>query len=417
MTMTSDDHPEEPGTAPAATTPKGGFKGLRRSLARVLFGFDPDGVTARLDGLEQAARQLAGDHEAAGRRMADEIAGLRGSVERRLDLLEEAHRGLQSDLELTRDQRLPGVEKRLDGVEEAAGELTRSLAEVRDERLAAAVRRSDVLIDRLARELEELGSLVERSLLGEPLPAPGAGPPEDRLAEALDDIQPKLLDAFRGSEEEISHRLQHHLGLVRDCAPVLDLGCGRGELLSLLREAGVEAAGVEMDSALAQASRRRGLRVFEGDAEEVLRGQEDASWGAVTALHLLEHLSPAAVLRLLAEIRRVVRPGGSVIVECPNPHSLRVGASLFWVDPTHLRPLPPETLELYMTASGLQVEAVELLHPFPAEECFATSGDEAAAAGGADVEAQLARLRLRLDVLLNGPRDVLVRAMRPGSST
>jgi O-antigen chain-terminating methyltransferase len=197
---------------------------------------------------------------------------------------------------------------------------------------------------------------------------------------------------------------------------VLDLGCGRGELLLLLRDAGVDASGIEGDAAVAQAARRRGLDVAEGDVLAALGSVPDESRGAVTAIHLFEHLEPQHVLAVLAEIRRVLRPGGLVIAEFPNPHTLRVGGALFWVDPTHRRPLMPETMELFFTTSGFEVDRWELLHPFPEEQCFATADDVVTATEIPELEAvaqRLDRLGRRLDTLLNGPRDVVLWARRP----
>jgi O-antigen chain-terminating methyltransferase len=273
-----------------------------------------------------------------------------------------------------------------------------------------------VLVDRLAEQLEEVASLVERILRAEPLPLPLPPAVEGRLTAELDAVTSRVLTAFRGDEAEIRHRLDRYLPPLRGAGPVLDLGCGRGELLMLLREAGVPALGVEGDAALVEAAHRRGLEVVHGDVPEALRQLSDSSRGAVTAIHLLEHLPPATLLATLSEVRRVLKPGGLLVVESPNPHCLRVGASLYWRDPTHQHPLLPETLELYLKAAGFAVESVELLHPFPEEQRLAfgvhqgTDSDPAVAA----LAAQVLRLEQRLDALLNGPRDFAILARRPG---
>jgi len=339
------------------------------------------------------------------------------AVENRLDVLEEGVRRAQSEIAEIRDDRFPATERRLDACEASLAAVTVEADRLRDGVIPAMVGRSDVLLERLASEIDELGSLVERILRREPLRTPASSSiDEAKLASALAEVQPALLEAFRGPEVEIRHRLDRYLPVLAAAPPVLDLGCGRGELLLLLREAGVEASGIEGDAAVATAARRRGLDVLQADVLDGLRGQGDGSRGAVTAIHLFEHLEPETLLAVLAEVRRVLRPGGTLLIESPNPHSLRVGAALYWVDPTHRRPLMPETLELYLRTAGFEVGTRELLHPFPAEQLFSDETDVAAPAATpelAGLAARLDGLARRLDELVNGPRDFAVWATRP----
>ncbi len=376
---------------------------LHRKWMRALALMTPWGINRRISNVEARAD------------------GRMKGVEDRLDGIEAAIRTLQEELAAARDQRLAGVEERVDGAEQAVSALSDETARLRDRVVPAAVARADALLDRLAEELEEVGSLVERSLRGEPLPAPAAAGALDRgISSGLAEVQPLLIKAFRGSEEEIHHRLDHYLPDLRQSAPVLDLGCGRGELLLMLREAGVEAAGVDGDAALAGAGRRRGLDVVEGDVLEVLQTLGEASRGSVTAFHLFEHLAPETLAAVLAEVRRVLRPGGLLIAECPNPHSLRVGGSLFWQDPTHQRPLLPETLELFLRAAGFAVDRTETLHPFPADQLLMDDEGGTGAVTDSDMTTlaeRVDRLRRRLDDLLNGPRDFAVWAVKPNNQT
>ncbi len=285
---------------------------------------------------------------------------------------------------------------------------------MRDERLPAAVARGDALVDRLARELEEVASLAERLALREPLPAPEmTGAVEDALDLAR--LTPRLLEALRGPEGEIRHRLEAYVPLLAGHEPVLDLGCGRGELLALLAEAGIEATGVETDPALAAACRRRGLAVETGDVLVALADRDDASVGAVTAVHLLEHLPTPLVARLLAEVRRVLRPGGVCVVEVPDPETLRVGGSEFWLDPTHVRPLPARTVEVLARAAGLAVRERRRLRPFPEEQRLAVRIAPALCDVEEPVAAAMRALAEALDELLNGPRDVMLVLERPGA--
>lgn len=371
--------------------------GLHR-LMKALFELTPWGMKRRI-GLQ--SEDLA------------RVQARTDAVEHRLDALEEGLRRAQTEIEA----RFVGAEVRLDDAEGSLAGVTAETERLRDRVVPAVVGRSDALLERLSAGIEELGSLVERILRKEPLPTPGQSAiDEAKLASSLAEVQPALLEAFRGSEAEIRHRLDHYLDALSAAGPVLDLGCGRGELLLLLREAGVEAAGIEGDAAVAEASRRRGLDVIEGDVLEVLESLPDGSRGAVTAMHLFEHLEPETLLAVLAEIRRVLRPGGVLVIESPNPHSLRVGAALYWVDPTHRRPLMPETLELFLKAGGFEVDRCELLHPFPVDQLFADDADQNRSdddPGVAAVAARLDTLARRLDDLVNGSRDFVLWAAKP----
>jgi O-antigen chain-terminating methyltransferase len=393
--MSGDDR-----AAPSDPPPQGRqHEGLLRRWAKILYFVTPWGLKHWIDHV--------------GTRL-DEADG-------RSNRIESAIRTLQDELAEVRDERLDSIEKRVDAAEGALRAVSGETGRLRDEVFPASVARFDALLERLAEELEETASLVERSLQGEPLPIAGAGPiDEGRLSDALDEVQPLLLESFRGSDEEIRHRLDRYLPDLRTAAPVLDLGCGRGELLLLLREAGVEATGVEGDAALVQAATRRGLKLIHGDVLEVLRAQESGSQGAVTAIHFFEHLTPAALAAVLAEVRRVLRPGGLLIAECPNPHTLRVGAAFFWQDPTHSRPLLPETLELFLKAAGITPIRREFLHPFPDDQLFADDEGGTQAVTDSDMTTlaeRVDRLRTRLDEILNGPRDYAVWAENPETNT
>ncbi len=410
--------PDEPGPDTgrrSAEKHSPGKRSLRERVAKALLGFDPVVFEVEHRAAVDGLRQLAGDLHRVGRELHSALVSLQGEMEairdRRLPSMEErldrdeaqlarAESGLAASIE--------AVERRLDALERAGTEIVRTVEELRDERLPAAVRRSDALIDRLASRVDEALSLAERAAAGEPLPLPKASPVESAMAEALAEIQPVLLERLRGPEAEIAHRMEAYLPLLEGHEPVLDLGCGRGELLALLTERGVEATGVEGDPVLSASARRRGLRIVEGDALEILERLGDGSQGAVTAIHLLEHLPADRLLRLLAEVRRVLRKGGILLAECPNPATLRVGAEEFWNDPTHVRPMPARLLEIFMTSSGFEVQQRRFLRPFPAPERLPeVPGQETG-----ELARTVAALRDRLDEIINGPRDYLLVARR-----
>ena len=167
-------------------------------------------------------------------------------------------------------------------------------------------------------------------------------------------------DVFRGPEERVHELLEPYVERLRGHATVLDVGCGRGELLALLREAGVEARGIDSDLGMVERALARGLEVEQGDGIAYLERQPESSLGAVTAIHVVEHLPYEALERFFAAARRALRPGGLLVVETINPHSL-AAFKTFWVDPTHRGPIFPEVAYALALIHGFA--SAEIVHP------------------------------------------------------
>lgn len=164
-------------------------------------------------------------------------------------------------------------------------------------------------------------------------------------------------DQFRGSPETIRARLADYLPLFEGAGDVVDLGCGRGEFLDLLREQGLAARGVDLNHEMAETSRARGFDVAEQDALGFLAAQPDASIGGLFAAQVVEHLEPGYLMRLIETGFHKLRPGGLIVLETINAACWLAFFESYIRDLTHVRPLHPETLQYLMRASGFsQVE-------------------------------------------------------------
>ena len=234
------------------------------------------------------------------------------------------------------------------------------------------------LIDDLYRQLEQrtderlLGELEERLLRVErasrsttasasppaPTPATSAPPPLDYFA---------FEARMRGSRADIRERQRRYVADFTDAAPVLDVGCGRGEFLSLLREAGIRATGVDQDVDMVESCRSEGLVVEQSDALAHLEQLEDGSLGGVFAAQIVEHLPPAPLVRLLELVRTKLRPGGLLAAETMNPLSL-VALKNYFADLTHAQPLVPETLAMLARQAGFRTTELRFMNPPPDEE-------------------------------------------------
>lgn len=173
---------------------------------------------------------------------------------------------------------------------------------------------------------------------------------------------------FRGSPEMIRERLKHNLTYFRDVSvqprlPVLDLGCGRGEWLQLLKEENIPAIGVDSNSSMIELCEDGDLEVYLDDAVQYLAQLPDNSLAGLTAFHIIEHLPLGVLIRLIDEALRVVRPGGVVLFETPNPENLITGACNFYIDPTHRNPLPPALVAFLLQARGFERVEIDRRHP------------------------------------------------------
>jgi SAM-dependent methyltransferase len=259
--------------------------------------------------------------------------------------------------------------------------------------------------DRAAAEGEEARRALEE--LRERLVRVERRPPADgaKVVPATVALQPAadaIPDYFafearmRGSTADVRERQRAYVEDFRDAAPVLDLGCGRGELLGLLRDAGIEASGVDADVDMVAFARGEGLDVEQGDAIAALEARGDASLGGIFAAQLVEHLPPSLIVRLLELASAKLRPGGLLVVETINPLSPLALRSYF-ADLTHAQPLVPETLALLAEQAGFRRVETRFLNE-PAER-LAIPDDQLLAANAR-----------RLNEVLFGPLDYAVLA-------
>lgn len=277
----------------------------------------------------------------------------------------------------------------------------------------------DLLFGRLARAEQELGAARERERLLVEL--------EERVTrvERRDDLgaavartvasqpgQAAFPDYFafesrmRGATGDVRERQDAYVEDFRDAAPVLDVGCGRGELLALLRDAGIEARGVDADADMVAFARGEGLDVGHADLLEHLDGLADESLGGIFAGQVVEHLPPPALVRLLELARAKLRPGGVLVVETINPLS-PLALQNYFADLTHAQPLVPATLELLTRQAGFREIETRFLNAPPASERLrdielpdAPEFDRARAVLAANVA--------RLNDLLYGPLDYAI---------
>lgn len=260
-----------------------------------------------------------------------------------------------------------------------------SFVDTKDRAIAAV---AGARIDQVARDTQSLGELrthigvLQRAVemlkrtsggvqpaVSAPAAAPSSGHPAGAAPVAqgpIDDY--KYLgfeDAFRGSDAVIEERLGAYVPLFEGRSAVLDIGCGRGELLSALKTAGVTAHGIDLNADMVAVAHDRGLEATRADALDYLSALADGSLGGVIATQVIEHLEPSYLMRLLDAIARTLQPGAPIVLETINPACWLAFFSSYIRDFTHVRPVHPETLQYLLRASGFERVEIRYSAPVP----------------------------------------------------
>jgi SAM-dependent methyltransferase len=217
-------------------------------------------------------------------------------------------------------------------------------------------------------------------------------------------------DQFRGSQDTIRERLRSYVPYFKGAKDVLDVGCGRGEFLELLKAAGVAARGLDLNHEMVEVCRARGLDVAEGDVVTYLDGLPDGSLGGLFAAQVVEHLQPEYLLRFLELAHHKLGPGAPIVLETLNPACWVAFFDSYIRDITHVWPLHPDTLRYLVLASGFISARIEYRSPVAPEDKL-----QPIAAGGAlradlaetinaNVEKLNARMFTYLDYAVIGSR-------------
>ena len=351
----------------------------------------------RLQGLEDAVRALADSGETTAKRLTAADEGIK-TIAKRVDSTDESIKAIGKFNE--------EIVKRLDSADEgiktlgktneetakrlnAADEGVKSLGDVSEK---AALR-----ISSIEQGFKELHGLVDDLQLRNAAIGGVFSELKEKLAsgnftvtqgEKKSEAAPSVIDDFekawqsadyelfedesRGDVADIRERLEFYVPLLEKAANggglIADLGCGRGELLELLKEKGLAAIGIDNNEAAVIRGRKAGLDMECKDLFAYLREAKEGSLAAVTAMHVIEHLTPSQQGEFLSLALKALKPGGLIAMETPNIMNLHVASCDFFSDITHVRPVHPVALRNRMKQMGYKDIDIKFLHPFPESE-------------------------------------------------
>jgi 2-polyprenyl-3-methyl-5-hydroxy-6-metoxy-1,4-benzoquinol methylase len=382
---------------------------LKESELRI--GLDVPGG-ARLGGLKRAIARLLlpflGYQVHVNRVLTTDVKSLATEVERRDALIELVQHQAFTSIH----DAIGPMHADINQLEQRLDEATSAMKQTNQEAHAQLLRLHDEVLEQLekTRQLQLSAERAVRTVwpriaqldlflneVRRSLPNP---PAVERLAElpsAFDELYPALEEAFRGSPEDIRQRLSPYVGDVvatSALGPVLDVGCGRGEFLKVLADAGIDAYGVDLIEGNVDLCRAMGLRAEQGDALVHLAKLTTGSLRAIAAIHVIEHLEFNEQVELIDRAFAALAPGGILLLETPNPENLVVASSTFHLDPSHRRPVPPALLEFLVGARGFAaVEVRRLERPGWAALEFPTDNQEAYSDPGLERLAQIVKSR------------------------
>lgn len=186
-------------------------------------------------------------------------------------------------------------------------------------------------------------------------------------------------DKFRGSEEDIKTKMSEYKSLfetlpydIKD-RPVIDLGCGRGEFLSFAKDIGLNAVGIDMNQTMINRANSLGYKAYKSDALLYILKQKTNSLAAITGFHIVEHIPFKTLQELFNECYRTLSNNGFALFETPNPKNIIVGTSNFYLDPSHIKPIPPELLSFALESVGFKTK---IIYKHPARDVIEHTDNE-----------------------------------------
>jgi O-antigen chain-terminating methyltransferase len=235
--------------------------------------------------------------------------------------------------------------------------------ELRVDQLDAQYKESNLLMKRFAELKEKLNQLIQ-ILEEKKIPSPAL---VNELRQPLEDWRyTGFENRFRGSEAQVKLQLEKYSPYFKKEGRVLDLGCGRGEFLELLREKGYEAEGIDINDQMVHICRDRGLDCEKADILEKLVKYDDNTLGGIFSSQVIEHLHPAYLKRMIELAYLKLRQQGSIVLETINPTSVFTLVQVYYLDISHKQPVHPQALKFLLESSGF--EDVEIQYSKPLEE-------------------------------------------------
>lgn len=220
-------------------------------------------------------------------------------------------------------------------------------------------------------------------------------------------------EAFRSGASDVKAHLSYYVRFFQPGQHVLDAGCGRGEFLLCLREAGVGAYGLDLDEDVIAYAKRHLLDVRQEDVISHLQGLPEKSLDGIFAGQLIEHLTVEQQLTFYREAYRTLKVGSYLVCETPNPLSLVTAATNFWIDPTHHAPIHPQALSFLLRSVGFSQVELYFSSPQPAEALLTEVPTEVELDPSLNpVIATINRNTAQLNALLYGEQDYAAIARR-----
>src|SRR5260221_1359783 len=295
--------------------------------------------------------RLERDRRDADRRYNDAFAALTSVVER-----------LNAKPALTREDFWPLAHALIVYLQQIA-----AFVDTKDRQLDAAAQEQLVELRTKISVLERKGVVQPSTLSPQPSsPSPHPSALSPQPSSSHDDAVYLAFEVqFRGAVSVIQARQSEYLPLFAGAQNVVDIGCGRGEFLAALKAAGVTARGVDMNRAMVDGARARGLDAVHGDALGFLTSVPDESVGGLMSAQVVEHLEPQYLARLLDLARQKLMPGAVIVLETINAACWLAFFSSYIRDLTHVRPVHPETLQYLLRASGFERVDIRYSAPVP----------------------------------------------------